>query len=730
MTRPEKKSIVSQLLSETTATPDNAASCTATSQDEEVTNLKRNMELLKAEKKSALQRAGNRYREMMHANRRAERAEQALKHEKAEREGERMRATTLVISYKSTIENLKQSMLQRHEGPNDAVVQSLQITVAALEAAFAQQKEATVQAEMSAQKTIRDSFEAHKAQANKEAEQLCEQRLANVTKQMTGHFEHKMEVKLSRMQEKLQSVNQENDNLRKQLQQAHKTAEWHKTQAQQLYVQRGGMQSSRMAAGIHAGFSLQSERSPSQVKTTPGKRKRRESNRQAPSFGVTNDSTNVCSTPKNSTLEQQRDHRNPASNGPVTPPNPKEGSSKQQFLSPTRQSRQPEQRQTSSVYARPLQPFHLPQAQVQPSSMHIPQAEHQNAFFPFLQHMNAGKLNVGLPQLSPEEVMPYFNDHMAQMSNQQPAIQAPDFESLHFMQQQQAAGHQSFNQGHIQADSQNEYLPASTLIEQQLFASLSTPNLPPKQQNGEQQMHPSCNQQQQQQHVHDVTFYGGRLQPQQNLAPFLTSSFNADMSTHHSNGSSQALAALLGVNGGNGDTTTSYLLSPQLGTSGFFPETSRDHLDGNQFNNHNQVADWGPLIASSGGEAPDIGIAQPLLGDFDFSDFLNDPSINSFSGTGDISEAPMGLVAPNGETFNVRKDQEAHCADPQQNVQQPGIDNLELVSSSVGVPSSPVIPSNSGTIRQRPVPVPQLAQLPRSQATEHLQNPPECSPSV
>lgn len=659
------RSPTTQRMSESIAQPNNGAPLAATSQAEEITKLKRDIEVLKEEKESALQRACSRHTEMMHAYRRAERSERALERESAEREGERMRASTLVISYKTTIEIL-QSMVQSQTVHSDAATQ-------ASEAASAQQKESTAQAELSAQMTIQNDVNAHIAQAKYEVEQVYKQRLANITEQITKNLEDKTEKQLSRLQELLQSANKENDSLRKQLQQAKKTAERHKSQATQLSAQREGIQSSPVAAGIHAGFSLPSLRSEAQMKETPRKRTKRDSSGYVATIGLTHDRADGCSNVSHSIPEQQSGGCNSMSNSPAATYGQRmPGLSRQQPVTPTRQSKLPDKHQTTNMHG---SPFHTPRLQTQLSNMRIQQAQTQSDFLPFLQQMNAGRSNLGLCHLGPNEAMPYFNNHMARMDIQPPVTQAPSFRDLRPMQQQQAAGNHTFGQEGVQAGFQSLSLPASTATEQQLFASITAPITLPSQRNGIQQIQFLHNQQQQQ--ISHGTIHGGYGQHQPNLMPFLTSSCDTDMSCSLPNDLPRATSASFDMSGRIGDAATSPLFSPQLRTndSQLFSDVTHGDLNGSQPTDHNHVSDWGFTVMSSGCEFPDIASGNFQLDDIDFSDFLKDTSIDGFTEAAGTSKVSPGFVAPNGVRSDVINQQDGHSAALQQSIQQPSLDN-------------------------------------------------------
>lgn len=257
---------VAGILSAATAGPVKIAAADAVSQTDDVTELQRDNKRLQTDIHAAEKRAAKRYKDMMHANRRAERAEAALKNQVTEREGDKMEAYKLFSHYKTTIKSLEETVAQTAQ--------------AALETASAQQKEATSQVQAHAQKMIQDlqaKAEGQRAQDQNEARQLCDKKIAEMKEQMSKQFQSKVEAIVSQLQVAQKSLENENKDLKDRLNKSEKLVEWHKAQAQQQAAQRGGTQNVPVMAGIHAGFPLPPQQSAKQASEAPNKRRRLDS---------------------------------------------------------------------------------------------------------------------------------------------------------------------------------------------------------------------------------------------------------------------------------------------------------------------------------------------------------------------------------------------------------------------------------------------------------------------
>ncbi|KAF1343754.1 hypothetical protein EJ07DRAFT_160660 [Lizonia empirigonia] len=182
---------------------------------EDMAELTRLNKRLRAERDTALKRAEERYKDMMHANRHAERADQALKKEIWERHDDQTKATNLFCRYKETIHALQSGSTHMQQAGSSAEhVQTLQTDNARLQATLSEQKEQAARQQTRAEETIRRlhaKIESDQTQIRKEAAQ---------------HWE------------------------------ATQMLEWQKKQMQQQTAQRTGLQIQQVNAGIHAGFPM------------------------------------------------------------------------------------------------------------------------------------------------------------------------------------------------------------------------------------------------------------------------------------------------------------------------------------------------------------------------------------------------------------------------------------------------------------------------------------------
>lgn len=233
---------------------------------------------LRAEKEGALKRAAKRHKDMMHANRRAERAEQLLEKESLERRDDKVKATNLFCMYKQTIQALEIGLAQAQQaGPSDERFQAAQAANNNLQAALVAQKNKADQQQATAEGIIgglRAEIEGFRERFKKEAAQHYEALFAEKEKRLRDELSDKAQADKASSQG---AYTTEIEGLKLQLQQAQQTVEWQKKQTQIQTAQRTDLQKQHMVAGVHAGFPLSTQQSPNQLKEGPNKRRRLDS---------------------------------------------------------------------------------------------------------------------------------------------------------------------------------------------------------------------------------------------------------------------------------------------------------------------------------------------------------------------------------------------------------------------------------------------------------------------
>ncbi|KAJ4366731.1 hypothetical protein N0V95_000060 [Ascochyta clinopodiicola] len=206
------------------------------SQFQAMEHLRRLNAKLTAEKEAAVHRAARRHRDMMYANRRAERAEQALTKEARERRDDQVNATTLFCAYKDTINALELGIrkAQRY-GPSKEQFQAMQLTNARLQSEVVEQKNNAAQRQTKAEETIQGLYtkiDADKSKIRIEAAHHYEERLAQARKQLSEKFSRKAQVELVQTQKLYQECKAENEGLRQKLQQATQMVDWERRHTQ------------------------------------------------------------------------------------------------------------------------------------------------------------------------------------------------------------------------------------------------------------------------------------------------------------------------------------------------------------------------------------------------------------------------------------------------------------------------------------------------------------------
>ncbi|KAF2628582.1 hypothetical protein BU25DRAFT_467310 [Macroventuria anomochaeta] len=710
MSTPNTPPCISQILSAVILNPVNTLQTAAMSQIEEIAELKRLNQELRAEKEAAVKRAARRHKDMMHANRRAERAEQALRNEALERQDDKTKASTLFCSYKETIKYLELGVAQAQcSGLYDERFQAMQTANAGLEAALAQQKEATAHLQTSAEETVQKlqvKFEADKTQTRKQADQDCEKRLAEMKKQMSEVFSRKSQAAMEKIQTAQQSSQAENESLKQQLQQALQMVEWHKTQAQQQTAQRGGLQGSQMAAGIHAGFPLPRQ-SPVQVKEAPNKRRRL-------------DSMGNSGVP---TPDRQRSRENSmGSSAPATTPKRKapgtsreHAQSSQQPVTPTRQSTTSRQHQHLNTHASPLQPFQQPQSPAQASLLHTQSAlRRQQLFQKFFQQLNASRVKAKYPQLSPQEALPAFNNFMARAANQQPSSPMPSHDGHQpTLQQFVSMGRTLSQETGTQAELRSPFLPVSPPFGQQTFASFTVQSPLSNRKIGSvsvQQIQSSHEQPQVQRETRQGNLPSPAISSQglDSLMPTLTAGHNADSSAMFFNDAVRTQATPQQTNSGAEDMDLAAQLSSQLQDAGMYPspEDSEGARVMGGSSDQAQVHDWTSPTPKHEGQSYSVGSGRPSFGNINFQNFGSNFSLDGFPATTGASFPPKAFAQTSEELSNGWNHLQAHRNVPQQAPLQHAINPALLFNSDTQGPIGDLFdaqgPSNSQpTFHQR-----------------------------
>ena len=734
MSGPHTPHCITHILSAAIAAPADPSPPAAMSQAEEIAELIRLNEELRAEKESAVKRAAKRYKDMMHANRRAERAEQALKNEVLERQDDRMKASALFCSYKRTIKNLEVAITQAQRTvPRDEQIQALQAANAGLEAAFAQQKEATSQMQTALQGSVHEfeaKIEIQKAQTKKEAEHLCEKRLAVTKKQMSDHFSRKAEVAVSRIQKAHQCIKIENEGLKNKLHQTQQMVEWHKTQAQQQAAQRGSAQGSQMAAGIHASFPLLPQHSFAQVKETANKRRRLNSTGCAIAIrsGGTGNQADFYSDTGITTPDRQRNRANSMeSSAPASIPRRKapnacrdQEQSSRQSVTPTRQNTKPRQHQLSDPNASSLQSFHQSPSQAQASCLHAQSViRRQQLFQNFCQQLNANRMNAGYPQVSLQEALPFFNKYEAPIVNQPLSILMSSQDGHRSTLQQSVPMGQ---QEGARAGLQSPFLPVAKPFGQQTSASFNVH--PPISNWGVESMSvpqiQSLYKQRQQPPPQgnlqgDLQSSAIPSQDLNSLMPTLTASHKPDPSAMFANDAIQTQAGPQHMNGGAGD------MELQGADMYSFSEDSDSMRDMNGPSYKGQVCNWESSMPKHEGETCGAGNGQSPFGGINSQTFGNNSSFDSFSTTASASMPLTGLAPKNGGSSNKWTHQQVQSNNLHQENQQYAIDPALLLNNEVQVPVDKLVNQHTPSATQSapfqclPSVAPSMPGLPQSQ---------------
>ncbi|KAF1927549.1 uncharacterized protein M421DRAFT_170002 [Didymella exigua CBS 183.55] len=660
MSTPPDGSYITQILNAGFFVPATVPAPTM-SQTEEIAELKRLNKALKAEKDATDKRASERYRDFLHADRRAERTEQALKNEKWERTDDQIKAVRLYNCFKDNIARLEADFAQAQQLEHSHVqLQELQTANTRLQGELAQHREAAARVQTSqsnALKKVQVKYEAEKQQFKEQSEKEFQKRLAEKEKQWKDESTRHSATAIQKWMKQYQSMQQEIERLQQQLKQSQQALDWHKGQLQQQYPQRVGFQGPQMAAGIHAGFPLTTLQSPQQDKDQARKRRRLNSTGDAhasmPEQGGGNTST---TTPKRKMPSLARQ-------------------SSQNAVTPTRLSQHP------ATTASPLQS--LQQAQSQTQALANWQVQEQDIllqaqqngsyqlFHQFFARMNADRQKVGHPQLTIMQAWSAFNQQLLALRARQNPSQ--------LIFQHDASMSQNMALGDRQATLQSPFLPMATLFDQQTHQSVNIQS-PLSRRAGNfgtfqsMQLPQQCQQSPQSLPQNDWQSPATSIQNLSSM-PTLTARYNANSPAIPSDKNFQPQAVTQQAYSGIDDMDLAAQLSLQLQDGNLYPspEDSQGAQDKSGLGNQGEIPGWASPTPSHehSSHQPNGQITSSAV---NFQDFGNGLAHSGFSAAAN-TPASLPYQSHNTEaSFDVWSQQHGASNVPQRTPQQLGLD--------------------------------------------------------
>jgi hypothetical protein len=460
----------------------------AMSSTDRVAELERQVEALEAEKKDAEKRAAERYKNMLHATRHAERTEQALTREKEDTLDSKIKAMKCFNGLKKGTADLETDLALARKWENShAQLQELQTVNTSLQIKLAQEKETATRVQDSQSNTLKNlqsKFEADKQQIKQQLKEEYEKRFSEKEKQWKEEFARQLAVAIQNRTKEHERTRQENEHLKKQLQRSQQALDWHKKQLQQQSAQRAGVQGLQTAAGIHAGFPEFTQQSPPQVRDHA--RKRRRLNSTGYGDMVTNQyvQANANSDAGIPTPEQQQDYANTA----TTPTKRKTPARARQLLNnPTTPIQLPQGPITNtsplpSVQRAQAQVINQAQARAQAQTFTqaqvILQQSQRNGtyqrFCEFALRANASRQKAGHSQLTIVPLWNLFNQQLTQERNRQLSIPVPGQGSPQANVQGDFAMMQNLPQGGASTALQSPFLPTITPFARQTHQPVNT----------------------------------------------------------------------------------------------------------------------------------------------------------------------------------------------------------------------------------------------------------------
>lgn len=464
----------------------------ALSPADDIAELKRKVEALEADKEEIKKRAAERYKDMLHATRHAERTEQALQREKEDKMDKEMTTLKCFSGLKQRIADLEFQISQEQRSEHTfTLLQDLQTANNRLQAKLAQEKEAGARVQ-STLKNMSSKFQEDKNQIKLEARQSYEKALAERQKRWKEEYARQLAATTQKRSQEHESIQQENERLKRQLQESQQALDWHKAQFKQQSAQRGGIQGSPMTAGIHAGFPLATQQSPSRV--TDQARKRRRLNptgyvSTAVSKDVQSDENSDAGLP---TPEQQRGYANPAATS-TRSRHPANGQLSQNPATPTRlpqglNTNMSPQQAAPQVQA---QAYHQAQAQAPAQTWTQAKAQEQaqakakviiehaqrtgtvQLFHAFMLRANASRQKTGQPQLGIEQLWHVFSQNTAQQASRKPSTSRSGQDGSQVTASGNFAMMQNLQQGGGQIALQSPFRPSAMLVAQHAHQPIS-----------------------------------------------------------------------------------------------------------------------------------------------------------------------------------------------------------------------------------------------------------------
>jgi hypothetical protein len=389
----------------------------AMSPTEKIADLESQIKALKVRKQSAEKRAAERYKQMLHATRHAERTQVALKRETEDKLDSEMKAIKAFHALKQKIADLEHENAQEQRSARTFTqLQELQSANNRLQAQLVQEKEAFAGVRHTL-KQMNDKSEEYKEEIRLQAKEAYDKGLAERQKLWKEEHARRSAAATQKQSQELESIRKANERLKQQLQKSQQTIEWYKAQLQQQPAQRAGVQDSPTAAGIHAGFPLATQQSPSQV-THQRMRRRANSTRYVGLFVGKHVQADMNSDEDLPAPEQQGGN----ANNLATPKRKISAGNRKLSQNPAMPTRLPQGLNTNISPVQPVQ-----QAQVQAKAheqavlMQAQRTGNTQRFRDFVLRANASRRNAGRSQLNVVQLWHVFSRQLAEEGSQQPS---------------------------------------------------------------------------------------------------------------------------------------------------------------------------------------------------------------------------------------------------------------------------------------------------------------------
>ncbi|KAJ4329826.1 hypothetical protein N0V87_010531 [Didymella glomerata] len=435
----------------------------AMSPTEKIADLECQIKALKVRKQRAEKRAAERYKQMLHATRHAERTQVALKRETEDKLDSEMKAIKAFHALKQKIADLEHENAQEQRSARTFTqLQELQSANNRLQAQLAQEKEAFADVQHTL-KQMNDKSEEDKEEIRLQAKEAYDKGLAERQKLWKEEHARRSVAATQKQSQELASIRKENERLKQQLQKSQQTIEWYKAQLQQQPAQRAGVQNSPTAAGIHAGFPLATQQSPSQV---THQRKRRRANSTSYVGLVVSKYVQADVNSDGGLPAPEQEGGN--ANNLATPKRRKiPAGNRKLSQNPATPTRLPQGLNTNSSPVQPVQ-----QAQVQAKAheqavlMQAQRTGNTQRFRDFVLRANASRRNAGRSQLNIVQLWHVFSRQLAQEGSPQPSASTSGDNSSQAKVSGNFARMQNLPQGGGQLTLQSSFqAPATPLIQ-------------------------------------------------------------------------------------------------------------------------------------------------------------------------------------------------------------------------------------------------------------------------